>query len=67
MVRNQSKERGEVIFLVRGNILQKGVFQNFGHEVVTGYYDFVIMIVIIIAIILTRWISFIIFETGSFF
>ena len=46
MVRNQSKERGRVIFLVRGSILQKGFFGNFGHEGVTGYYDFVIIIVI---------------------
>ena len=67
MVRNQSKERGGVIFFSKGNILQKGVFWNFGHEGVTGYYSFVIMIVVIIISSSKHWIRFIIFEIGSFF
>ena len=51
MVRNQSKERGRVIFLVRGSILQKGFFGNFGHEGVPGYYDFVIMLLLLLLLV----------------
>ena len=46
MVRDQRKERGGVIILVREDILRKGFFRNFGHEGVMGYYSFVIIVVI---------------------
>ena len=63
VVRDQRKERGGVIFLVREDILRKGFFRNFGHESVMGYYSFVIIVVINSKC----WISFTIFEIGSFF